>query len=173
MNDEPKTTVIIRGDQVDVEEIMAAIRGRITRRKRGAFVPSPEDLEEQLAGMLSQLEAWNFPTSLWRAMWPPHRLPWNHDEDVPLATHRASLGSILLPLKRFARAVLRFGLRPVLHPQMEINRTLALMVQILARAAAQKQLRIEALDARVARLTGLIESLRGDMEPLLRFEDPA
>ena len=115
----------VKPDQVDVSTIQAAIRERIRVRRDADVAVRERDQRELDQARLLPLADWNFPLDTWAAMWPPNLEPWNLDDAYPIRSHRSTGSRVVIALKRAQRAILRFLLRPILTPQVEINRTLA------------------------------------------------
>ena len=169
----PGAPLVVRGDAVDVEAIMARIRERVALRASAGLPVAASAIDTALAERLSGLHDWNLPADTWAAMWPPNLTPWNLDQDFPLSSHRPGLvGTLLVLIKRLARALLCVLARPLLAQQVEVNRALALMTHSLARESSQHGLHLRALEQRLARMGAQLAELRGEAEPLLVFADP-
>lgn len=164
------TTVTMRATEIDVAAIQAAIRARIAMRRAADVAVRERDRDELERKRLAPLADWNFPRDTWEAMWPPNLEPWNLDEDYPIRSHRSVFGRALVGLKRAQRAVLRVLLRPILAPQVEINRTLALMSRTLATELATERLRVRRLEERLSRVGAVVQELRGNARPIVEIE---
>ena len=119
MSEPAAVTVIVRGDDLDIERIQAAIRARIARRASSLGEPAAADTEVERAQLMAHLDDWNFVPDVWHGMWPPNHQPWNLDEGFPIRSHRSGVGALLVRLKRLQRAIIGFLARPLLVRQAE------------------------------------------------------
>lgn len=164
--------LIIRADNLDIELIQEAIRERIRARALSGIPVAETDVAGVEQRRIEPLADWNLPHATWRAMWPPNLEPWNLDEDFVIHSHRPGIGTVLVPVKRALRAVLRVLLRPLLSQQVEINRTLALICRTLAHENAEQHLHLKAVEGRIARMAAAMREARGEEPPVLRIDEP-
>ena len=81
-------SVVIHGDDIDVQAIQEAIRQRVAQRTGAGLPVAADEIDDAARARIEPLADWNFPVHVWDAMWPPRLSPWNLEEPYPIESHR-------------------------------------------------------------------------------------
>ncbi|MFC2172422.1 hypothetical protein ACFLU6_07295 [Acidobacteriota bacterium] len=163
--------VVVSGNDVQVADIMAAIRMRIRKRKLSLDGSYHEQVREQIekversAGVFAGV-----PQAELNAMLEGIA-GWNVDKPFPITSHRPVIGTVFVTVKKALRFFSGILAKPLLTQQAEINRRQLALTREVIREMARQNIELKSTITRleaVLRRTG-IES--DSNEPLVVFEN--
>jgi hypothetical protein len=160
--------VVIRDSNINVQEIMKAIRNRVPQDAGQS--PLDRGMEEAILNKMKDLASLhNCSLEMLDQVAKVHG-PWNLEDGFAIRSHRPGIGKIVV----FAKRVLRFfsGLvaGPFIHQQAEINRCLSVIVSHLLRENIRLETELKASSRKVSPRRDY-QPEKGRDEPLVRFEN--
>jgi hypothetical protein len=160
--------VVIRDSNINVQEIMKAIRNRVPQDAGQA--PPDRGIEEAILNKMKDLASLHDCSLEMLDQVAKVHGPWNLEDGFIITSHRPGIGRIVVLTKKLFRFFAGLFAKPFIHQQAEINRCLSVIVSQLLQENIRLETELKTLSRRISPRRDY-QAAKGRGEPLVRFEN--